>query len=341
MTTQRIYAGEEIRWASLANERLFIVTDARTNGFCLPILLQYMPFLVHAKRIVVPAGEAAKQLDVCTLIWDSLLEGGAQNNDIMLVLGGGALCDVASFCASVYKRGMRLRLIPTTLLAMVDASLGGKTAINLSNIKNNIGSYYPAEAVYCQPAFFKTLPERELHSGIAEMVKHALLESSEAWERIQTFSYQSFFELEAIQHAQALKLKMAEADPYDRGIRQALNLGHSLGHAIEACSLQSPIPWLHGEAIMAGLQMELWLSVRCCHLNQSVYDQYRALYRNLFPNRPPITFSTTALLSALQHDKKNRNSIRMSLISSPGVPQLQVSVEESLISEAIHENRYQ
>lgn len=341
MTTQRIYAGNEMEWASLATERLFIISDARTNGFCLPVLLQYMPFVVHAKRIVVPAGEAAKQLDVCNLIWSRLLEEGAQSNDVMLVLGGGALCDVAAFCASTYKRGMRLRLIPTTLLAMVDASLGGKTAINVNDIKNNIGTYYPAEAVYCQPAFFKTLPERELHSGIAEMIKHALLESEQAWTNIQTFTHQSFFDLNAIQHAQALKVNMVEADPYDRGIRQALNLGHSLGHALEACSLQSPTPWLHGEAIMAGLQMELWLSVRCCGLSQTVYDQFRVLYRNLFPNRGPITFSTANLLTALQHDKKNRNSIRMSLISSPGVPQLQVSVEESLISEAIHENRYQ
>ena len=341
MITQRIYAGEEAQWESIQHERLFLVCDARTHGFCTPVLFQSMPFLANAHRIVVPAGEAAKQWHVCELILQELVQAEAQATDIMLVLGGGALCDVAAFCASVYKRGMRLRLVPTTLLAMVDASLGGKTAIDLNNIKNNIGSFYPAEAVYCQPAFFRTLPERELHSGMAEMIKHALLNTPDHWETIQSYTPAQFFDLQAIRVSQAVKWRMIETDPFDKGIRQALNLGHSLGHAIEACSLQSATPWLHGEAIMTGLQMELWLSVRCCQLPVTVYEQFRTLYRTLFPQMRPCLFDTEHLLSALRQDKKNRNGIRMSLISSPGEPQLQVAVEEPLISEAIHENRYQ
>lgn len=341
MITQCIYPGEETQWDKLHHERVFLVCDARTNGFCTPVLFETMPFLAKAHRIVLPAGETAKQWEVCELMLNELVSAGAQANDVMLVLGGGALCDVASFCASIYKRGMRLRLIPTTLLAMVDASIGGKTAIDFNNIKNNIGSFYPAEAIYCQPAFFKTLPERELKSGIAEMIKHALLNSVEHWDAIQLYTPQTFFEMPAIRASQAVKWRMVDADPFDKGIRRALNLGHSLGHAIEACSLQTEDPWLHGEAIMTGLQMELWLSVRCCQLSETVYEQFCALYRKIFPAMRPCLFDTESLLNALRHDKKNSHSIRMSLISSPGEPQLQVAVEEPLISDAIHENRYQ
>jgi 3-dehydroquinate synthase len=341
MMTQCIYPGDEPHWDALQYERIFLVCDARTNGFCAPVLFEKMPFLAKAQRIVLPAGETAKQWTVCELMLNELVSAGAQANDVLVVLGGGALCDVASFCASIYKRGIRLRLIPTTLLAMVDAAIGGKTAIDFNSIKNNIGSFYPAEAIYCQPAFFKTLPERELHSGIAEMIKHALLNSSDHWNAIQLYTPQEFFEIPTIRASQSVKWRMVEADPFDKGMRRALNLGHSLGHAIEACSLQTETPWLHGEAIMTGLQMELWLSVRCCQLSEKVYEQFRTLYRKLFPTIRPCLFDTESLLKALRHDKKNSNSIRMSLISSPGEPQLQVAVEEPLISDAIHENRYQ
>lgn len=341
MMTQCIYPGDEPQWDALQYERIFLVCDARTNGFCTPVLFEKMPFLAKAQRIVLPAGETAKQWTVCELMLNELVSAGAQANDVLVVLGGGALCDVASFCASIYKRGMRLRLIPTTLLAMVDAAIGGKTAIDFNSIKNNIGSFYPAEAIYCQPAFFKTLPERELHSGIAEMIKHALLNSSDHWNAIQLYTPQEFFEIPTIRASQSVKWRMVEADPFDKGMRRALNLGHSLGHAIEACSLQTETPWLHGEAIMTGLQMELWLSVRCCQLSEKVYEQFRTLYRKLFPTIRPCLFDTESLLKALRHDKKNSNSIRMSLISSPGEPQLQVAVEEHLISDAINENRYQ
>jgi 3-dehydroquinate synthase len=341
MNTECIYSGEESRWLALENQPVFILCDARTNGFCIATLMQHMPFLSKAKRIVVPAGESAKQWDVCLLIWEALIQEGAQSNAVMLVLGGGALCDVGAFCASVYKRGIRLRLIPTTLLAMVDASLGGKTAINFQGIKNNIGSFYSAEAVYYQPHFFQTLPIRELHSGIAEMVKHGLLDSAETWQKIQSYVAADFYTLPAIKASQAIKNRFVSADPTDQGIRQALNFGHSIGHAIEACSLETVTPWLHGEAIMLGMQIELWLSVKKCSLPITVYNEFVQMHQRIFPYRLPFLFNEKQLLAVLMHDKKNRDSIRMSLISSPGVPQIQVSVEESLITEAIHENRYQ
>lgn len=342
MKTQLDYSGAEATWAYLAQEDVILLADANTHGFCLPVLFKQMPFLQGFPRMVVPAGEAAKDLDVARYIWRQLQDLGAKNNTVLLVVGGGALCDVGAFCASVYKRGMRLRLVPTTLLAMVDAALGGKTALDFEGIKNSIGSFYAAEALYVQPDFLNTLPERQRLSGIAEMIKHALLEGGSTWENVLQYSPEQFSTLEAIRTSQAIKMRFVEADPYDKGIRQCLNLGHSIGHALEAERFKREYPLLHGEAILWGMYLELYLSIGHCGLLPQVWQDYTQLFRRLFPALQHIApIHAEAIMPYLMHDKKNTKGIRMSLISSPGSPIGPVSVSTSSIIDAIYENCYQ
>ena len=336
-----IYSGEERRWHDLQQEHVLLMMDEHTYGFCLPVLLAKMPFLAHAPRLVVPAGEAAKTQVVCSQIWSFLQDQQSKQHSVLVALGGGALCDVAAFCASVFKRGMRLRLIPTTLLCMVDAAIGGKTAIDFGGIKNLIGSFYPAESIYVQSELLKTLPARERNSGVAEMIKHQLIADAEAWQRSQDAPISDYFTEDAIRHSQEIKLRFVAKDPYDKADRQALNFGHSIGHAVESISMQTSNPMLHGEAIMFGMQVELFLSVRHCGLATGVWEDYKARYRRLFPEAKAPAWHADDLMPLLWQDKKNQQSIRMSLISSPGCPKWQIPVSPSSIVEAIHENCFQ
>lgn len=339
MKTQFDYPGNELAWQFLENESVVLLFDAHTHTHCLSVLFNHMPFLAKFKPVIVPAGEAAKQLHVAESIWRELHQMKAHNNTLLIGVGGGALCDLAAFCASVFKRGIRLRLIPTTLLAMVDAALGGKTALDFEGIKNNIGTFYPAEALYIQPEFLKTLAEREYKSGIAEMIKHGLLDSVSTWNTLQTYTVHEFGELDAIQTSQSIKRRLVDLDPLDQNQRQALNFGHSIGHALEASRMQTEHPLLHGEAILWGMQVELYLSIAHCGLPPSVWHTYIQLYKRLFPELHPIgSIDAETFMANLMHDKKNKEGIRMSLISSPGAPQVQVPVSSSSILEAIYEN---
>ncbi|MEZ5046555.1 MAG: 3-dehydroquinate synthase family protein [Chitinophagaceae bacterium] len=306
-------------------QQVIIISDAKTNGFCLPQLKKWHPEFSLFPSIVLPDGEKNKTLATCEYVWENLIKLHANKQTLLIAVGGGALCDLVAFCASTYMRGIAVMHMPTTLLAMVDASIGGKTAIDFLNFKNIIGSFYLPHAIYINPLFLDTLPQRILKSGIAEMLKHALLKGQANWEKICSYQESDFYTIEAIQEAAHFKIQVVEQDEKDEHTRQQLNLGHTIGHAIESFSIQSPKPLLHGEAIMLGIYYELKLSELELGLDPLITNQWKEIMQRFFPTLT-FVYSVQDLFPFLKRDKKNDNNIRMSLLSALGECHIQTSI---------------
>ncbi|MBL7774110.1 MAG: 3-dehydroquinate synthase [Chitinophagaceae bacterium] len=325
------FDGQEKQVTELLNsyEHHIVLVDAKTNGFCLLKLTRLLPILKSASILIIPDGEEHKTLDVLSLLWEQLTTLHASKKTLLINLGGGVLCDLGGFAASTFKRGIACLHIPTTLTAMVDAAIGGKTGIDWMGYKNLIGSFYEPVGIYIQPSFLETLPEKHLRSGMVEMWKHALIHSEEAWQSIKQKKLAQFLTLEVIQNSLQVKLNLVEQDPFDEGVRQALNLGHTIGHAVEAWSLNNK-RLLHGEAVLLGLIAECELAEQLLGLSSSIRNDLRLLKRTYFPN---LSFqgSMENLLPYLLQDKKNEQGIRMSLLKNPGDVAIQVSVPTSLI----------
>lgn len=334
--TQLYFVGHEKEFSEFIYDKTYsqitLVAEARTNGFCIPVLKKLFPELRKSTLIILPAGEENKSLDSCHLLWQQLTKLNADKQTLLISIGGGMLSDLVGFAASLYKRGLQVALIPTTLLSMVDASHGGKTAVDFEGIKNLIGTFQLPVSIYINPIFLHSLSERILHAGMAEMIKHALIESNSYWDEVKNYSSTDFIQLQAIKKSVEIKLKFTQQDPKDLGIRQALNFGHSIGHAIESATLHSSKPLLHGEAIVLGMDFELQLSHNLLGLEKQVIEEYRQLRKKLFPTLN-FTLKSEDILNYILHDKKNDKHIRMSLLQEPGVPAIQTSVS---IDDLLH-----
>ncbi len=233
-----------------------IVTDENVAKFH----LEKMQALLQAKAVIIPAGEEHKNLETISLLWKSFLENGLDRKSTVIALGGGVLSDMAGFAASTYMRGINWVGVPTTLLSMVDASLGGKTGFDLPEGKNLIGAFYPPKLVLADPQLLGTLPEAELISGMAEVVKHGIISDPELFNLcLRGLDWVKNNLEEVVKRAMAVKIKVIEEDPYEKGIRAALNLGHTVGHAVE---LVSKFKLRHGEAIAIGTVAEAKYSAR-------------------------------------------------------------------------------
>jgi 3-dehydroquinate synthase len=337
MSTKLFFEGEESEFEQFIQGQQYssyiLLADAKTNGYCVPLLKRIIPSLSNSLLIIIPDGEQNKNCTTCELVWDELNRMNASRKSLLINVGGGMVSDLGGFAASVFKRGIDTVHIPTTLLSMVDASHGGKTGIDFNHTKNMIGTYHPAKSIYINTLFLQTLSERNLLSGTAEMIKHALLDSEEYWNEIQFYSLNDFSQIDAIQHSIAIKNRYVNDDIHDNGIRQALNFGHSIGHAIESHSLTTPQPLLHGEAIILGMEVELQLSRMKLQLDNSVIEQFHSMRRELFPSLTQH-FDTAQLLPFLKNDKKNEDGFTMSLIKKPGEPIIKVSVSKTEINEA-------
>lgn len=311
-------------------EHRIVLVDAKTNGFCLPVLKQILPSLRYAEVIIIPDGETNKNWNILQLIWEELTRLGAGRNTLLIALGGGVLSDMGGFAASAFKRGIPSMYIPTTLTAMVDAALGGKTGIDWMGYKNLIGSFYPASLIYIQPRFLRTLSQDHINSGMVEMWKHALIDSAHAWQEIQTCTPPDLIHPDKIKSSIAIKQRLVELDPFDRKERQALNLGHTIGHAIEAYRLQRQ-PLMHGEAVLLGLILECALAENILGLAPTIRQELISLKARYFPNLI-LNCTPEDLIPWLLQDKKNDDGIRMSLLRAPGQVALQqlVTLEEIL-----------
>jgi shikimate kinase / 3-dehydroquinate synthase len=286
-----------------------IVTDENVAKFH----LEKIQNLFNAKSMIVPAGEEHKNLETVSRLWDAFLENGLDRKSTVIALGGGVIGDMAGFAASTYMRGVDWIAIPTTLLSMVDASLGGKTGFDLPQGKNLIGSFHPPKLVIADPSLLLTLPERELRSGMAEVVKHGIISDPDLFAMCQHgMDWVKDNLEEVVKRAMAVKIKVIEADPYEKGFRAALNLGHTIGHAVE---LASKFELRHGEAISIGMAAEARYAARVGLAGLSVVEAIESTLSSLgLPIHIPEGMPREEIFRAMRVDKKkNAKSIRFAL----------------------------
>jgi 3-dehydroquinate synthase len=287
--------------------RFFILTDENTAIYSLPIVKEHFAGFDNFDIIEINAGEESKDIDFCIGIWKMLIDFGADRKSLLINLGGGVISDMGGFVASTYKRGIDFVNVPTTLLAQVDASVGGKTGVDLDSVKNIIGTFTTPGAVFIHYEFIKTLPPRQILSGVAEMLKHGLIADAVYWENLKE-SDLKMPSAEAIYRSVEIKNKTVIEDPTERGIRKSLNFGHTVGHAIETNSLlHDKNPLTHGEAIAIGMICEAYLSHKKSGLTAIELLEITGLIDRLFPRYPLHEKNYEDLYALMLKDKKNEN----------------------------------
>ena len=287
-----------------SNEKFLFFVDENTHEYCLPLLLAKLPEIEDIEIIEIPAGEEFKSIEIAIQVWLSLGELNTDRNAIIFNCGGGVITDFGGFVASTYKRGIRFVNIPTTLLAMVDASVGAKTGINLEHFKNQIGTFYAPEMVVISSDFLLTLPETEIRSGFAEMLKHGLIQDIKYWKdlkKIDNLNPENIANF--ITQSIEIKKSIVEKDPTERGLRKILNAGHTLGHALESFYLFNDQEITHGEAVVAGLILENYISV---NRNQLTWDEFYEILKVCEKFYPKLILpDSEQILPILLYDKKN------------------------------------
>ena len=317
---------------SRGDTAVFVLVDENTEACCLP-RLSGVRQLAQAVVLRIQSGETFKNLDTCSGIWRQLLDAGAGRRGLLLNLGGGVIGDMGGFCASTYKRGIDFVQIPTTLLSQVDASIGGKLGIDFHEVKNSIGVFANPRAVFIDPGFLDTLSFREVRSGYAEIIKHALIADSGMWNTLKTKrGLETLPWIDLIPPSLQIKRRIVEADPFEKGLRKALNFGHTIGHAIEAVSLQSAAPLLHGEAIAAGMICEAWLSFRAGYLDQQELETIAAYLIQVYQPQLLHGSNYPAYLQLMRNDKKNEaDEINFTFIGPPGTAHVNQKAGEAEI----------
>ncbi|WP_316794646.1 3-dehydroquinate synthase [Pedobacter frigoris] len=299
--------------------KIFVFADGNTSQFCLPVFQEMLDDFTGFDLIETDPGEENKNIDFCIGIWKTLLDFGADRKCLMINLGGGVVTDLGGFVASTYKRGIDFINIPTTLLSQVDASVGGKTGIDIDNVKNMVGTFTLPQSVFIETKFLKTLPEREMLSGFAEMIKHGLIADKGYYEELKKGNYKEI-EAEAIYTSVNIKNEVVTEDPHEKGLRKILNFGHTIGHAVETYSLiNDKSPLTHGEAIAIGMVCEGFLSVSNNTLTGDELEDISNYILETYPSYQIKKESFGQLLEFMQSDKKNENGeIMFSLLNSIG-----------------------
>ena len=309
-----------------------ILLDENTFQHCLPLLISRVEALQEAEFIEVPVGEECKALEVAVQVWQTLLEGEADRQHVIVNLGGGSVCDLGGFVAAGYKRSIRHINVPTTLLAMVDASIGGKTAIDFGGVKNSIGHFYPASLTVLDPVFLDTLPQEELLNGQMEMVKTAAVSDSMMFKELLDIPS---IPISPIKEVARIKNCVVKADPYDHSIRKILNFGHTFGHAIE---VYRALP--HGLAVGIGMEVAMYLSTKKLGLQEEVYTTYSHWLKEQLSTAhyplPAFNLNDIEQMLPLMHqDKKNTaGSLRCVLLQELGAPVIDIEVSDNEVRDA-------
>lgn len=314
---------------------IFILSDSNTNEYCLS---RFLPLLETDKTIEIieiEAGESEKNINTCVEIWSILTELGGDRKSLLINVGGGVITDIGGFVASTFKRGIDFIHIPTTLLAMVDASVGGKNGVDLGNLKNQIGVINVPKLVLIDTQYLSTLPQNEMRSGLAEMLKHGLIFDAGYWSEFRELGAIDFTYLDQlIYRSIQIKNEIVMQDPTENGIRKALNFGHTLGHAIESYFLESEEKktLLHGEAIAAGMILESYISWQKKLISAIEYLEIKNTINAVFET---IVFEENDLepiLGLLIHDKKNEyGKIQFALLDGIGKIKINQEAENELI----------
>ncbi|WP_262510220.1 3-dehydroquinate synthase [Hymenobacter sediminis] len=290
-----------------AISRVFVLFDINTARYCRPLLEKHLP--EGYTPIEIPAGEEYKTLATCETVWTALTEAQADRHALLVNVGGGVVTDLGGFCAALYKRGIPFVQVPTTLLAQVDASVGGKTGVDFLGFKNQIGVFQEPLAVCIEPRFLQTLDPRQLKAGYAEVVKHWLIADAAAFARNRSIGIMLDDWTSTIQESVGLKQQIVRQDPLESGLRKLLNFGHTVGHALESYLLTQPgREILHGEAVAAGMICEAWLSHHKGLLSDTELDQIETFLFSIFEKVQFVTLETEAIAEYAQQDKKNSGS---------------------------------
>lgn len=317
---------------------IFILVDANTHEHCLARFLADLVTNAPLEVIEIDAGEEFKDLDTCSGVWAALSELGADRKSLMINLGGGVVTDLGGFVASTFRRGIDYINVPTTLLSMVDASVGGKTGVDLGTLKNQIGVISNPKLVLVEPYYLGSLPLKELRSGYAEMLKHGLIRDAAYWEILTKGDYQNLEWLtEQIYRSIAIKNMVTLEDPKEQGLRKILNFGHTLGHAIESYFMESDDKkrLLHGEAIAAGMILAGHLSSEVCGLALAKRDQITKKIFQFYDKTDFTEKDIEAVLELLKYDKKNSHGkIYFVLLEDLGKPVLDKMVTNATIFDA-------
>lgn len=328
--------------AESEHDRVFVLTDDTTHECCLPkvaaLLAQY-----DAMPITIAHGDQHKTLSALDDVWTALQQGGATRHSLLINLGGGMITDLGGFAAATFKRGINFINIPTTLLAMVDAAVGGKTGINFGGLKNEIGAFADARFVIINTCFLDTLDAENLCSGYAEMLKHALISDERMWAEHVNFdlSQPDLAELQRmVAESIAVKERIVAEDPHEHGIRKALNFGHTIGHALEEFALQQATPGnrplLHGYAVAFGLIGELYMSARKAGFPTERLHQTARFIRENYAQTEFTCNDYPTLLNLMRHDKKNTSGvINFTLLHNIGDIRINQTATDEEICEAL------
>jgi 3-dehydroquinate synthase len=290
-----------------------VLVDENTYQYCYPLIQCSLPshFIVQ-----VNSGEGEKNIDTCTIIWQAMTDHAMDRHACMIVLGGGVLGDMGGFCAATYKRGIDFILIPTTLLAQVDASIGGKLGVDFNHLKNHIGVFQKPVLTLLFKDFLQSLPESELRSGFAEVIKHTLISDEGMWKEVssKTLAHQDWNKL--VKHSVEFKAWVTTEDPTEKGLRKILNAGHTIGHALESYLLAKGNRILHGEAIAVGLITEGFIAHQEDMLSKNDFESIYQFIRSIYGKVEIQTEELHAIAQLTLQDKKNKDNKILCVLQS-------------------------
>jgi 3-dehydroquinate synthase len=338
---ENAYADLNLHLQEKCYSKIFILVDENTNEFCLPLFLPNLSTDSTLEIIELESGEINKNIQTCSEVWSILADFGADRKSVILNLGGGVITDLGGFVASTFKRGIDFINIPTTLLGMVDASVGGKNGVDLGSLKNQIGTITNPKMVVIDTQFLATLPQNQMRSGFAEMLKHGLIADKEYWNQFLDLALIDRIELDALIHkAIRIKNEIVQQDPTELGIRKALNFGHTLGHAIESYFLENEdkTTLLHGEAIAVGMILESFISREKKLISVEDYFQIKNTLKSLFGTVEILENDLTPICDLLIHDKKNEyGKVQFALLDGIGAVKINQEVDIELIINAFED----
>ncbi|TYA71883.1 3-dehydroquinate synthase [Seonamhaeicola marinus] len=318
--------------------KIFILVDENTHENCLPIFLAKLQTDIAIEIIEIESGEENKNIETCVGVWNALSELDADRKSLMINIGGGVVTDLGGFVACTFKRGIAYVNVPTTLLSMVDASVGGKTGVDLGSLKNQIGVISDPDLVLIDPFYLNTLPSNQMRSGLAEMLKHGLISGEGYWNKFLDLSKLDLNDLdELIYESVIIKKKVVEEDPFEDGLRKTLNYGHTLGHAIESYFLSNPDKetLLHGEAIVIGMILANYISSQLTGFPMEVTDAIKSLFISHYGQVVIDEKEYQPIMELLKYDKKNNHgNINFVLLKSIGNPVIDCKVDNDIIVDA-------
>ena len=318
--------------------KIFILVDTNTHNYCLPSFIETIETDAVIEIIEIEEGEVNKTIDTCAEVWHALSDLDADRKSLLINLGGGVTTDLGGFVASTFKRGIAYINVPTSLLAMVDASVGGKTGVDLGSLKNQIGVISNPDMVLVDTSFLQTLPQSHMKSGLAEMLKHGLISSKEYWDKFKELEKLNIDDLDTLIYESVLiKKAVVDEDPFENGLRKTLNYGHTLGHAIESYFLSNSNKetLLHGEAIAIGIVLASFISMKLTGFSEQKTEEIKNLLRGFYGLVQIDESDYHPIMDLLKYDKKNTHgNINFVLLEDIGRPKIDCLVDDAIILES-------